>query len=168
MTSLSRRSFFAAVMGAVGASTASKLPKASQVPFELGGPSLGEFFHYMVWDSAVVQPGEVLNQRLLPPPMPKDFVITGVSSYVNPEARVESLSHVLRDVSLRLSESGRDMLQAPLWSLPISSSRLIVPFRFQRPKDFGLYLHSFGEPVSSTEPVTVQIIVNGLIRLSAA
>jgi len=154
-------------MGAVGASAVTKVLPES-IPARL--PVLPDYawMHYTIWDSVKVVPGEVLNARLLPPPIPKDFVINSIGVHFDAESPYRSVASVAQACHLRMREGGRDMIAAPLYAFGNMAVypaplRLVQPAVFHRPRTFGLYLGSEG-PVPSADPVVVSVILHGKVR----
>ena len=165
---LSRRSFLAAVMACapvpVVARAISDVDISTRV-WKFGTLDDYVMMHYTAWDSAVVAAGRVLNERLLPPPAPLDFLITAIGLHFNAEAPCESLSRVVEDVSLSIHEGGREFIQVPLrWFGGERPFPLAVPFMFEKPDDLAIRLRSFDLRVRSEESVTVSVILQGMVR----
>ena len=154
---ISRRSFFAAVMGAIAA--------ASLEPEPLLPETDDLFVPYTVWDSAIIQPGSVVNERLLPPPIPENFNIASIGLHFNAETPVRSLSEVSRVLRVGLKNNGRYMLQMPAYCLPVDQPyRMVFPHQFKRDSDLDIRLDSL-EPVRSVDPVTVTVVLQGFVLL---
>lgn len=167
----SRRSFLAAVMGAIAAPAVERVAKNIQLSGLTEGPTIpaapGEYMYpYMVWDSATILPGSVVNERLLPPPVPDDFMVQSIGLHFNAEARYQPVAEVIQAVHLRMKTSAGDLLDAPLMFLPAGQPRpLPVPFQFKRDDDLGIYLDSGEKLVRSDGPVTVSVILHGVARI---
>lgn len=168
----SRRSFLAAVMGAIAAPAVERVGRNIQLSglTELG-PTIpaapGEYMYpYMVWDSATILPGSVVNERLLPPPVPDDFMVQCIGLHFNAEARYQSVAEVIQAVHLRMKTYAGDLMETPLMFLPAQQPRpLPVPFQFKRDDDLGIYLDSGDRLVRSDGPVTVSVILHGVARI---
>ncbi len=168
---MNRRSFLAAVLGAMAAQAVEKLaPAASPGSFTMpdnlwiASPDLGFYRHFVVWDSAVMRPGEVIRERLLPPPAPLDFLITGLGIFIPGSGRVRSIAEVARAVSLEIKDGETVWAKTPLLHLPVQNFvSLPLPAKFQR-SDVGIWLHSSEQELKSVEPVTVQVALRGLVR----
>jgi hypothetical protein len=117
---LNRRSFLTAVVGAVAASA---LPKRQELPSlpangidrfdaiwaELQQKCLEqEYWHYTIWDSAVVRSGEILHERLLPPPVPDDFAITSIGVFYPSDSPYKPLAAVCEQVYFEFAGRGTD------------------------------------------------------------
>lgn len=172
---MDRRSFLAAVVGAVAASA---LPKRQSLPalpdngidrFDAMWAELREkcseqwYRHYTVWDSAVVRPGELLRERLLPPPVPDDFAITKIGAFYSADSPYKSLAAVCKQVSVSLQDGEQRIIEAPLYLLPNSyPMELVIPYRHLPGQDLGIWLGSLN-PVECSEPVTVSIVLSGIV-----
>jgi hypothetical protein len=155
---ISRRSFLAAVMGAVAAPSFEPKHDANRATDDL-------LWRYCVWDSATILPGSVVNERLLPPPVPDDFSIASIGLLFNPEAPYKSLAEVLRVLQVGLKNNGRDLLQVPAFRLPADQPyRMVFPHQFKRDSDLDIRLDSLG-PVQSVDPVTVTVMLQGFVLL---
>ncbi len=166
----SRRSFLAAIMGAIAAPVAAKL--APRLPEEPAVWNFGTWdnyvsYHYTVWDSLTISPGSVVNERLLPPPGPANFLIHSIGLHVNDAAGYRDVSEVSRRVLMNLKDGDTDLIEAaPLFCFGdgMAPTRLAVPYRFQR-SDLGLYLNSQGSPIEMEAPVTVSVILSGIVQI---
>lgn len=166
----SRRSFLAAVMGAVAAPVAAKLAPSSRQSlalqkFDAVWAKLKEVcYRYTVWDSLTISPGAVVDERLLPPPGPSDFLIDAIGVHVNDASDYKAVAEVARGVVLNLKDGPVNLLEAPLnvFGDGMAATRLARPYRFQR-SDLGLYLNSQGIALRSESRVTVSVILQGIV-----
>lgn len=143
------------------------LPAANSV----GSPSVWRFgdwtsyevMHYQIWDSVVIRPGEILQERLLPPPVPDDFLITHISIVFPAQSSYKSLSEVCRNVVFSLRDGERRIMETPLFNLPAFPPwGLPRAYRHIPGQDLGIYLHSL-EAIPSEDPITVSVILQGMI-----
>ena len=122
--------------------------------------------HFTVYDSVVIRPGEVLRERILPPPAPVDFLIDRIGVFVSHEARVDSVGAAVWGTRLEIRDGERTWYDGPLQLLGFDSfSRLPIPLKFRLPQQSGIYVHSADWPVENNEPVTISVAFAGLARL---
>jgi hypothetical protein len=171
---LSRRSFLAAVMGAIAAPVVAPTVKQG-IASPLGDWVFGNFDeyvwqNYMIWDSLTIQPGAVVDERLWHPPVPDGFIIKGISASFGYEDPYYSVAAAVRSVYMTMKAGRTNLLESNLTSLAPSFGRpmpLAVPYRCDRSMDLGVYLNSLG-PVKSDEPVTVTVVLDGMASLGSA
>jgi hypothetical protein len=166
---MNRRSFLACVAAAIGAPLLPKDATAEVVPSLLDNLPPSWPFHYWIWDSAVVRPGEVIDEQLFPPPAPLNFMIHSIGCRIKCEAHTEDLLATATGVSFEVKAGGADGL--PFWAgMPLymlvqgQLNRLPVPIHAKAEDDLYLRLYSDGKPVSCVERVTVSIILQGIVR----
>jgi len=175
-----RRSFLAAIVGALAASALPKRQDPVALPFngidrfdaiwaELQQTCSDQVYrHYTVWDSAVVRPGEILYERLLPPPVPDDFAITNIGAFYSADSPYKSLAAVCQQAFVTLQDGERRILEVPLYRLPDSFPMpLALAYRHIPGCDLGIYLGSLN-PVECSAPVTVGVVLTGIVRLPGA
>lgn len=162
-----RRSFLAAVMGAIAAPVAGPLsPVRANSTCYQGVFGDSAVWHWTVWDSLTIMPDAIVHERLLPPPMPDEFVLTGFGPFYPAASPVDSLGRLAQQVSFVLKRGNFILVDAGLCHLPPGNTTLVQAVAFTRgDNDLGIYLHSRGERVPSADPVTVSIALQGFVRL---
>lgn len=170
--SVSRRSFLAAVLGAVAAPAVKPGVNLHPAEWPASWAETGDVvWPYMVWDSATILPGQVLNERLFPPPGPRDFEVTSMGFRVPLDVPYKNLEPVVESVRLRFNNCDLALIECPLFSVVYGAGttfRLVSPVFFGAGDELGLYLDSWNEPVDCTESVTISVVLQGLARLPAS
>lgn len=160
-------------MGSIAAPVVAKIAPASRQSialqeFDAAWAKLKDVcYHYTVWDSLVISPGQVVNERLLPPPCPADFLIDAIGIHVNDAADYKAVAEVAQHTVLKLKDGERNLIESvALCYFGDGMAPMRLPMRHQFQDDLGLYINSGGLPIQSESPVTISIILQGLVRKS--
>jgi hypothetical protein len=170
---LSRRSFLAAVMGAIAAPVVAPASKKVLVGDWFGAELINPetvWRNYMIWDSLTIQPGAVVDERLWHPPVPDGFIIKGISASFGAEDPYKSVAAAVQSVYMTMKAGQTNLLESNLSCLAPSFGHpmpLALPYRCDRRMDLGVYLNSLG-PVKSDEPVTITVVLDGMACVNSS
>jgi hypothetical protein len=172
---VNRRSFLSAILGAAAAPVAAKLVPVIAHSDACNAEALRQFGDtlrradcvrpFMVWDSVVMRPGEVISDQIFPPPCPLDFVINAIGVSAAAETRADSLNAAMQVARFEIDEKGLTCIDTPLYFLAFNSfTRLPLPLKFQKPETSSIYIHTGDQKCENTEPVTLTVMFSGLAR----
>lgn len=171
----SRRSFLAAIAGAVAGR------KALAEPSQHGRLALQQFdelwaelktacerpiksWHpFWVWENVELQ-GKAGELRILPPPLPPEMLISEAGVYMPPEVRVQTVQDICERWELRMTQNGKALVVGRLmyfahgigYAMPFAKA-----FHVHSSDDLAIELK--GEDFQTEQPVHIQVVMKGVI-----
>lgn len=170
-SSVSRRSFLAAIAGGIAAqalpkqkSQADLLTRFDELWAELqkacaDGPVWQPFW---VWEWAELS-GNAERLAILPPPLPPQMLIQETSIYFPPAVPVSPLTEIFNTWELRMRLNERDLVSGSIRYFAPRVMPFAAPFDVRR--DDNLKIELQGDAFSTSEPVKLQAVFKGMVRI---
>lgn len=159
---MNRRSFLAAVMGSIG---------ASAVPAFARPVARDVWRDFSIWETVIVQPGQICDEAIFPAPLPNDFWVDRIDIRFADETLVNSLYALLNQVAFGATLNGRPYAQMPLWFFAASPlahftavPKLAIPLKITSGDELGMRLSSI-DAVGVIDPVPVTVLLSGRVKL---
>ena len=168
MSPLGRRSFLAAIVGAVAACVLPERSKDLRTYDELleGLKTAGlrdVWQPFWFWENVALN-GEAGRIAICPPPLPPEMLISEIGVYVESSVSYKALTGVMKSWGMQMRSNGRDLFAGPLSLLSYGSTMPFVQsFRLQQSDNVKVELA--GDGFDTERPVNLQVMFKGSVRL---
>jgi len=178
---MNRRSFLSMLAAMAATPAAAESLKSSPVSLSASPTTASGPGDYPFWiqDKVTLNPGQIVKERLFPPPCPKSFFIYSVSMRFQDDAKVDDIHRLLAPPQentgqgpgalwVQVVKGDLLMMQGPAFYLANGLTgkpkmRLESGYVFESGEDFGMAVFSDG-PLQIQNPVTVYAGLQGIIR----
>jgi len=166
---VNRRSFLAAITGALAAERTAKATKlwkgASPTARAFRATQPDVLRHFYVRDSVLVVPDTLIDDTIFPPPVPNECAVTKIAVWFKPDVPVGEIAAVSRDLCLDFRIREKQYFAGPLYTLSLlGGSELPRPFGIRNGDAFSVRFHSVS-PAQNRNPVQVFVGLYGLVRV---